>query len=546
MAAVPDDLAQNPVPTSAATSPARPQVKQASFVRSLLRGWRRYFWRRISVLGAMGLLGYGAGSVSVQTANYFSASAAATPTPIPAVETDVLVVGGTPSGVAAAIGAARQGATVYLIEDRPKLGGDIVYAMLNMFDVPLPKDGSQQSPVAYGFFGEVYRQLGVAFDISTAEWLFEQKLKSRPSIKVLKNTKIERVRLRDGRFSGVLLSLPDGTKREVRAAVAIDATNDADFAARCGAGYTVGRQLSNPDRAMQSAGLLFSVDGVRWKRVRRYVRSHRALPARDLDDFKHGAANAIDVRIKGSRARLRLGGVNGHYAWERGDIVKDYKPRGDDVLMMSVNFGRQSDGSVVLNTLNLIHVNGLDEQAKARAHAEAVKELPFFIAHLRNTMPGFSRARLKKVAPELYVRETRHIAGFHTLTVDDVRRQRAFADRIALCSYPLDLHPYGRHDHNPFGPQRYFYSLPLRALVPRKADGVFVASRSLSATYSAAGSARVIPITMAAGEAAGFAAALCARDKITPHTLVQDKKKISELQARLRKAGIKIGDELAK
>ena len=135
--------------------------------------------------------------------------------------------------------------------------------------------------------------------------------------------------------------------------------------------------------------------------------------------------------------------------------------------------------------------------------AEAIRELPHLLAHLRRFMPGFHNARLARVAPELYIRETRHIHGHYAIKVSDIRAERQFFDRVALVSYPLDLHPYKKGDINPFGPRRYYYTLPLRSLVPRKVDGLFVASRSLSATYSAAGSARVIPITMAAGEAAG-------------------------------------------
>ena len=108
------------------------------------------------------------------------------------------------------------------------------------------------------------------------------------------------------------------------------------------------------------------------------------------------------------------------------------------------------------------------------------------------------------------------------------------------------MHPYNKGDLNPFGPSRHVYALPLKALVPVNVDGIFVASRSLSATYSAAGSARVIPITMAAGEAAGTAAAQCAKGRYSPHELVKSPQRIQQLQRELRTAGMDIGDRLAK
>jgi hypothetical protein len=297
---------------------------------------------------------------------------------------------------------------------------------------------------------------------------------------------------------------------------------------------------------MQSAGLLFSVKNVDWNQISAYVKHKKALSMADLKKFKHGAAGSIDVRIEGRDALLRLGGTRDNYAWERGDIIKDYVPRGPDVVILSINFGRQDDGSVVLNTLNVVNVDGLSHHSRQKAHDEATREIPFLIEYLRHRMPGFERAELAQIAPELYIRETRHIHGFYSLKVADIKEDRAFPDRIALCSYPLDLHPYEKRDANPFGPKRYLYTLPLRALVPRKVDGLFVASRSLSATYSAAGSARVIPVTMAAGQAAGEAATLCANEGISPHQLAQSAEQIAIVQNNLRAVGLDIGDSLFK
>ena len=476
---------------------------------------------------------------------------------------DVLVVGGTPAGMAAAIAAARSGANVVLVEPREKLGGDITYAYLNQFDVPLKGLHQSESPVAYGVFGEFYRELGVAFDLKRAQNYFQRKIGAQKRIRLMLSTHVSGLQMKNGRLLGAILKSKSGKIRFWETGAVVDATNDAEIAAMAGAGYNIGRESMNPDRKMQSAGLLFSVSNVNWMKVRAYVRGQRAVSLRVLKRFKPGAANAIDVRVEGRRALLRLGGISGNYAWERGDIVRDYRARGPNVVMLSLNFGRQDDGSVVLNTLNLLNVNGLDAHSRAEARREGIAEIKPFLKHLRRNMPGFENAKLKSVAPEIYVRETRHIAGFDastfpgfnaklqtgTLTVSDIRESRAFANRVALCSYPLDLHPYERDDlrrQDGFGPERHFYTLPLGALIPRRADGVFVASRSLSATYSAAGSARVIPVTMAAGEAVGVAAWMCAKGGFSPHELVVSKTKIAALQKQLRKNGVNIGDDLAR
>jgi hypothetical protein len=195
-------------------------------------------------------------------------------------------------------------------------------------------------------------------------------------------------------------------------------------------------------------------------------------------------------------------------------------------------------------TLNAVGVNGLDLADRARARQEMIAELPFFIAHLQAAMPGLKKIRLEKVAPELYIRETRHVRGFIELKVADIRSGKRFPDRVALASHPLDLHPYFKGQTNPFGPKRYYYSIPLSSLIPLSVDGLLVASRRLSATYEAAGSAGVIPITMASGEACVVAAALAAKNHWTPHQIVLNENFIQNIQAELWTVGANIGDQL--
>lgn len=448
------------------------------------------------------------------------------------VQIDVLVIGGTPSGVAAALAASRHGAKVLLVEPRDALGGDIAFAMLNMFDVPMRPNGT--SSAATGIFGEFYRPLGIGFDIKKARALFEAKVVAQPNITLWKRARVAQVWKNGARVTGALIEAAPGTLNSallaaqvgVRAKVVIDATNDADVAAdvaaRAGAKYFIGREAGGFDTKQQSVSLLFSVAGADWKAMTRYVKSVRTMPAANRigQEYASDVAPTTSKEVAASVSNVaprklvahRLGGADGNYIWERGEAVKTYVPRGANVMALSVNFGRQSDGKVVLNTLNAVGVNGLNFRDKERARRAMIAELPFFIAHLRRSMSGLEKIRLVKIAPELYVRETRHVRGFYELQVADIRGGRKFPDRVALASYPLDLHPYLKGQTNPFAPKRFEYSIPLRSLVPRSVDGLFVASRCISASYEAAGSARVIPITMAEGEACGVAAALAAKN----------------------------------
>lgn len=473
---------------------------------------------------------------------------------------DVLVSGGTPSGVAAALAAARRGASVMLVESRPHLGGDITYALVNMFDVPT--EHGRPAPFS-GIFADFYKNLGIACDTKRAYKLLEASVARDHNIRTVLGTRVVRIIRNGDRVVGVTLRGTPAkgappSERTVAVGTVVDASTDAYFAARAGATYYLGREAGGRDTRMQAAGLLFAVGGVDWKAICTYAQSLRPVLLRDC---RHDRLPADAVGKLPPRARLhpvpttpygpdsvvpqawvRLGGVNGNYVFERGDIIKHYEPHGSNIVVLSVNFGRQNDGTVILNTLNVVNVNALDAQSLRQGRSEAVAELPYLLDYLRHTMPGFTNARLARVAPEMYIRETRHIHGFYTLSANDIVAQRRFDDRIARASYPIDLHPYAQGDINPFAPRHYDYTLPLRSLVPTSVDGVFVASRSLAATYTAAGSARVVPVTMAAGEAAGAAAWLCTQLNITPHTLVNDPEAIAILQDSLREGGADIGD----
>lgn len=470
---------------------------------------------------------------------------------------DVLVIGGTPSGAAAAIAAARHGARVILIEEHDHLGGDIVYAMLNMFDVPMKVHN--KSPVATGIFGEFFKPLGIAFDINAARRLFEEKVAAEPNIRVLCHTRIAQVTFDDSAKGPTVTgaTVEDILHPELRAQITcdavVDATNNADFAALSGAHFYLGRGNSGIDQKMQAAGLLFSLAGTDWHRMKRYVRGVRVVRESEPIGHEYASDAAPSVPEKpgvksdkksDASVTLHLGGMDGKYLWERGDVVKNYRPHGADVIVLSLNCGLQSDGSIVFNTLNVVNVNGLDAASREAARRQAIDELEYFIPYLRGAMPGLEKARLMRVAPELYIRETRHLQGFYTISVADIRAGAQFFDRVALACYPIDLHPYQKGDFNRFGPRRYFYTLPLRSLVPRAVDGVLVASRCLSATYDAAGSARVVPITMAAGEAAGVAAWWCAKEKTTPHAILKNPAAITEIQNVLRESGADIGDRI--
>jgi len=422
---------------------------------------------------------------------------------------DVLVMGGSPAGVVAAIAAARQGMIVALVEPREYLGTVMTGAMLNMVDLSRGRDGTS---LIKGIFTEFYNRAGgISFDPREVRKVFKAMIDGEPNVKVMLRTTLVRPLLEDQRVVGAEVRTAEGQIVAIRAPVTIDATDDGDLAAAAGVPFTFGREESGIDRRTMPATLMFRLTGVEWKVVVRVAYAFR-------------------------RGRQPSGAFRG-YAWGFSQFMRDYVPDDPGLSAHDLNIGRLPDGSVLINSLQIHDIDGTDGAARAAAYERAKREVPRLVAYLRANVPGFAQARLVEVAPELYVRETRHLRGLYTLTARDIVTNTRFWDRIGAASYPVDIHQYRKGEQYPYRPVRKEYTIPLRALITARIDGVFIASRALSATYQAAGSARVIPTTMAMGEGVGVAAAVAVKARVTPHQLAARRDLVEEVQRRLVRSG---------
>ncbi|MCS7171948.1 MAG: FAD-dependent oxidoreductase [Armatimonadetes bacterium] len=437
--------------------------------------------------------------------------------PARTLSVDVLVIGGTPAGIAAAVAAARTGRRTHLVEALPKLGGVITWAWLTTFDMNLTPAGTH---LTRGLFLEYYRQLGLSFDLHEAVDKLTWAVWREPLVGSTTSAPLRRL-LREGdRITGAELEDRDWQRTLlVRAKQIVDATDDADVAAAAGVPYVLGRPGPDGKPWMQPATLIFRLRGVDWRRL-------------VADILRRRAAGADPARW----------GVNGKAAWGYQEVAQRYRSTQPEVGVLGLNLALQNDGSVLVNALQVYFVNGLNPESTALGMERAQRELPHVVRHLRERVPGFEQAELAGWAPMLYIRETRHIMGLYTLTVDDILSGRRFEDRVALASYPIDIHPYVPGWTNPYPTVRIVYSIPLRSLIPQEVRNLLVASRSFSATSEAAGSARVIPTTMAMGQAAGVVAAFCARIGCTPAEVVRRPELLREVQALLRSQGAYLGE----
>jgi hypothetical protein len=426
-------------------------------------------------------------------------------------DTDVLVIGGTPAGVAAAVAAARRGENVVLVARRAVLGGVLTDAMMDQWDLNISPSGAS---VEGGIFREIYAALGDSFTPLQAARAFGALVAVEPRIRVITNAKAVSVETTpDGegrRIIGVTVAdVRDRRETVLAAPNVIDATDDGDVAALAGARYDIGRQDTGRDLLMQPVTLMFTLTGVDWTAVERSYRPKRFGP----------------------------GGATDRRAWGYAKLMGSYWPLSSDVVVRDLNFGHEDGGSVTVNAVDVLGIDGRLPGELDRARMISEDETPHLIAFLQAQLPGFKHARLGRYADSIYVRETRHFFGIERLTADDIWDGKIPEDTIGLSSYPLDLHPVTPTDRPAFAPVRHVYGVPLGTLIPRGFSNLILAGPAISASHIASGSARVIPTTIEEGEAAGAAAAQAQDHRITLAALATSMPEIAELRDDLRAHG---------
>ena len=422
----------------------------------------------------------------------------------------VIVAGGEPEGVAAALSASRNGMKTLLVEEADALGGLMTLGMLNFLDM---NHGPEGELLTRGIFEEFYEDMGNAFDIEEAKAWFLSKCEAEPNLTVLLNTEILEPVLEDNRITGLKVlekTEEGGTKETIYPALTlIDATVDADVAAAAGVPYTVGGEDYGQAETLQGVTLVFEVSGLDWDAVVDYLKN---------DDNSGTGADSVS-------------------AWGYGQEALQYVSHDGNMRFRGPNIARQKNGNALLNALLIFGVDALDEESKAEGIRRGEEEIPYLIDFMRKNFIGFENVEYVDHAPRLYVRETRHIQGEYRLTITDVLENRDHWDRIGHGSYPVDVQPTGPDNYGNIIGAPDIYSIPFRCLVPLEVDQLLVAGRSASYNSLPHGSARVIPVGMVTGEACGVAAAWSVNQGETFREMTKNEEAIRWMQETLKDQG---------
>lgn len=423
---------------------------------------------------------------------------------------DVIVVGGDPEGIAAAVTAAREGLHTLLVDKRGKLGGLFTVGWLNTLDLSYDPEGQILNR---GLFLEFYQQIeGDSFDVRTAANVFHKMVNELDNLTVVLDV-CELIPMLNENCVVGLRFVHDGEQHTVYSHFTIDATQDADIAAAAGVPYTVGGEDYGDPKTGMAATAVFKLEGVSW---------YRWLKLR------------LAVKLKGEAYT----GSSKRSVWGFPELLSDYQSNQPGVQLRGLNIGRQNDGTVLVNALQLFNVDPFSQESRRKAKEKALRELEHIVPYLRENIPGFEKVRLVDIAEELYIRESRHIIGEYRLTIDDVLENRDFYDRIAYGSYPVDIQAsrpgeFGLVIGNPEQ-----YAIPYRCLVPKRIDGLLVVGRSASYDSLAHGSARVVPVGMNTGQAAGAACAVALREGVSLRRIAYDSNLVEKLQQLLNKQGM--------
>ncbi len=423
---------------------------------------------------------------------------------------DVIVCGGGPAGIAAAVAAARNGAKTLLIEKNAFVGGCAASGLpfLNFFNRNrvqvirgVGEELVQRMQAEQAALPHILTSGGHVDSITMidSEWvkICAEQMLLECGCALLYDSVVCACRVENGRLCAITVANKAGLT-QLEAKCFVDATGDADLVYFAGGQFAQGRDGDHMTQAMSLVCRMANVD---------VEKVSSRFPLSPIVTTPLGADHAYNTHVTGKLTqwndvlrRMQLFDHDDHDFWA----------------------GTCRDGE--LTYVNVTRVSGLDAtdpQELTQANIEARRQLRGMMHFFNDYIDGMQNAYIASTPNGIGIRETRRIRGVYELSGEDVLQGRQFPDAIAHNGYCIDIHdPSGKKWGARFiQSERSAYDIPYRCLVPRTLDGLLVAGRCISASHDAQGSIRIMPACMATGEAAGTAAALAVRSGCQPRAV---------------------------
>ena len=387
-------------------------------------------------------------------------------------DVDVLVAGGGPSGVAAAVVAAREGAKVMLVEGGTCFGGSGTAAGIAMYCSPT--DGEHETSAGFGseFYDRLvdagamapgitrenkYKQL-MSYKVEDAKRVYDAVV-SEAGVEFLFATRVIDAVLEGGRIAEAVCSGKSGLFA-VRAKVFVDATGDGDLSVAAGAPF----ELGSPDGELQASTLPSVWAGIDWERAIANGSGPWTHEKRLREAFEAGVFTRFDRHLPG-------------------------------LVPMSAHTAMGNVGHV-------FGVDGTDEASLTRGFVEARKLYPEYVRYYREYQTGFEEVELVATGSLMGIRESRRILGDYVLCLEDFKAPSA-NEEDAKRMHELFMSLRYKRGEN--------YGIPYRSLLPRGVENLLVSGRCISSDRYIQASVRVMPGCYITGQAAGMAAALAVK-----------------------------------
>ena len=440
------------------------------------------------------------------------------------IETEVLVIGGSTSGVAAALSSARQGVSTVLIEEGPWLGGMLTAAGVSGVDgnTKLPSGiwGEFRDSLIQRYGSKKALQSGWVsnhlFEPHVGNQIFQNMVKCELFLRTLLGKKITAIEKHE---KGWKLKLNDQKyDYTLNAKIVVDATEMGDIAAKVGVPYEIGmdsRYTYGEDIAPKEENDV--IQDLTYVMILEDFGFDKTIEKPvDYDPYNFYCSSESNNCIKESINRV---------LWPKDSLL---------------SYGRLPNGKVMINwpiNGNDYYVNAIEQSFEERKKSfEKAKQKSLQFLYYLQTELGFNTYGLSEgefptednlpLIP--YHRESRRIRGLTTLTVNHLAKPYdqdlpLYRTGIAVGDYPVDHH-HASHPRAEELPKLHFYpvpsyNVPMGCLLPKKIKNFIVAEKSISVTNIVNGTTRLQPVVLQIGQAAGVMAAISIKENIQPAQL---------------------------